>query len=144
MRRSISLLAIIVAPLLSLETAQAEPANVLLANGIVRSGTVTVRISAWTKEPVITVHTPTNRLYQYAARQVTEVTAQMKVILREQTDLRAKPSSDSSAVLRVEKANQVTILAQSDEWVRVRVWGNHEGWVEERRLGDRVIFSKPD
>ena len=121
-----------------------EPAaaNLLLTNGVVRSGTVAVRISAWSKEPIITLRSLNNRLYQFSAQQVAEVTAETEVIIRDQTELHTEPSSESATVTRLEKGNEVTIIAHTGDWVRVRAWGDHEGWVEERRLCDRVVFSK--
>ncbi len=123
---------------------QARGAHVLLASGLVQSGTVIVRISAWSNKPVITLQSLATRLYQFSADQVVEVGAETEVIVCEPTDLHTSPSSESERVIRLERGNEVTIIADKGDWVRVKAWGGNEGWMEERHLCNRLVFSKEE
>jgi len=92
---------------------------------------------------VITIVTPDKRLFQYYARDIESITATEKVLVGEKTPMREKPAKESDAVTDLSHGLEVTILetSQDKEWVKVKGWGNNEGWIPSKVLTDKVVFT---
>jgi len=126
--------------ILTLISIRAEAADVFLKSGMVRSGTVTVRSSAWDSQLVITVQSPDKRVFQYPSKQVSQVVHQEDLLVSSPNPVYKNPSVEPPFLVVLMKGTEVVPLERRDGWVQIRCWGNREGWIEEKVLTRRVDF----
>lgn len=95
---------------------------------------------------VVTILTADKRLFQYYARDVTEVTAAEKVLIGRITPLRGRPLDDADRLAILGRGMEIKILESpaDSEWVKVACWGNLEGWIRRDVLVDRMKFSEEE
>lgn len=93
---------------------------------------------------VITIVTDNNRIFQFYARDVKKVTAAEKVLLSEHASLRDEPTDDAAVVVELAPGTQISPQGNPNDagWIRVRAWGDHEGWLLASVLTDQVIFEE--
>ena len=86
------------------------------------------------------------RLFQFYARDVERVTAATKILIGEKTLLRKEPADEAESSIDLCRGLEVEIAQgqTNTEWVKVRGWGNTEGWIRRKVLTDEVIFTPED
>ncbi len=105
-----------------------------------RQGMVIVR--QFDKKIVVTILGSDKRLYQYYGDEVKSITAAKSVLIARKTVLREEPKEDAAPALEEPLIRGLEVEPLSDpdesEWLRVRIWGGHEGWIPQSVLTDEL------
>ncbi len=64
----------------------------------------------------------------------------VRYVRRNNSDLRAKPSTSSPAIAKEAKGTQVTLVSVSGKWSQVRI-GGQSGWMRTSVLGETAPNS---
>lgn len=94
-------------------------------------------------ELVVTVNTTDRRLFQYYAGDVISVTAPTKILAGTAVFLREEPSESALPTIELATGCQVEFTKDEpkDNWVKVKTWGDHMGWIPYNILTDSVEFK---
>ena len=100
-------------------------------------------ISRMFEHIVVTLITKENRVFQYAAADVEMISATGNVLVSVNTFLRKEPSNSAEPAIALTRGQEAAILEEPENsnWVRIQVWGKHEGWMIKELLTQKVVFT---
>jgi len=92
---------------------------------------------------VVTIITPEDRLFQFAAEDIQSISATEKVLIGVSTFLRKSASEKAEPETRLTRGQEITILEKKENsnWIKVKAWGDKEGWIIEDVLTNRVVYT---
>jgi len=116
-----------------------------------RSGKVIVR--QFDEKYVVTILSSEKKMFQFYGEDVIAIRSNENDLIGRKTLLKEEASKDAAAVINEPLARGLEIEVLSDpdqsEWLRIRIWGGHEGWIQKSVLTNEVDnldapLAKPD
>ncbi len=91
---------------------------------------------------VVTIKTRDQRLFQFYGADVVSVTASTKILAGTAVFLREEPSESALPTVELATGCQVDFAedAPQGDWVKVKIWGANQGWIQHNILTDTVLF----